>query len=139
MRLPILEKLLPGKKHVGVIRDSVSDIHDDPTIRLASKTIERIRESPRIMRMRSLLKQEFGYPEEEFDRIWVSYTLSLRTFGGKNRDWNSDIEDMLRRLGVPEADIVLARTDLPMPVFHRILLRIRLEREDFRLHERGRN
>ncbi len=113
---PILTRDLAAQKDAGA--------DDDPVLRAGAEIIEHIHQNPAIMGMRSQLKRVFGYPEDDFDLAWASYALSLAAVGGKERDWNLDIEDLLRKGGLSDDQIMKARTDLPTAIYHRIILRV---------------
>jgi hypothetical protein len=54
--------------------------------------------------------------------------LTLRA-SGKMHDWNADVEDALRQLKTPEADLVEARTSFIHAVLHRVFLQAMTERK----------
>jgi hypothetical protein len=111
---------------------------DDAVLRRLYQIAEMARTDPDIIRARQIIQDEFGLIEgQAFDQMFASYWITLEhtadigeqlgtpSVGAQNnRDWNVDLEPMLREIGIDEDALLAGRTNLKIAVLHRTFLRI---------------
>src|SRR5437763_6771851 len=98
---------------------------DDPVLRHLYAIAEDARADPWVNNVRQVFENEMGVDGRDFDRLFAAYWSSLH---GPGRDWNIEVEHLMREMGLTEGAIIAARTDFKAAVVNRIFLRVAMDR-----------
>src|SRR5262249_22785801 len=77
---------------------------------------------PAAIAARKSLTEQFAKSEEEFDRLFASYHVSLG-LSEKQQDWNEGMAELAKAAGIAASRIVAAKHDFMEAVFQRIEIR----------------
>jgi hypothetical protein len=100
---------------------------DDPVLRRGYQIAEKARTDLEISAVRRVFGEELSIEGQAFDVMFASYWLSLE-MTGNGRDWNLELEPLMKEVGITENALMAARTHFTTAVINRMFLRVAMDR-----------